>query len=76
MLRNSVPQNSLQIKPGHKKLTDFSQYLAIVAEIDAHLTQGTRHFWNGNGRLLWTLDQVINVILEGKLLLRCPGKSP
>ena len=41
--------------------------LLIVAQIDAHLSHGTRHYRNKAGELLATLEQVIRAILENDL---------
>ena len=41
--------------------------LLLVAQIDAHLTNRTRHYRNRAGVLLTTLDEVVNAILAGDL---------
>jgi hypothetical protein len=41
-------------------------YAAIII-IDRHLTNGTRHYRDWNGRLLTTLEQVVRALLVGEL---------
>jgi hypothetical protein len=41
--------------------------LTLVKAIDTHLKQGSRHYRNRSGRLLQSLDEVVNAILMGDL---------
>lgn len=43
----------------------YQAALELVERIDDDLTRGVRHFWDTNGRLLQTLDQVVRAILDG-----------
>lgn len=55
------------------KTGNLSEYTAIIIlldEIDCHLENGTRHYHNKAGRLLWTLDQVVWAILADDLVTR------
>ena len=47
----------------------YEAALELVARIDEDLTRGIRHYRNTAGRLLTTLDEVINAILTNELLL-------
>jgi hypothetical protein len=47
---------------------NYSQILNLVANIDHHLTDGTRHFYRwSDGQLLITLDEVVQAILKNDL---------
>lgn len=45
----------------------FTVAFAFVTEVSHHLEHGTRHFRNHEGRLLFTLDQVILAALADQL---------
>jgi len=47
----------------------YEAALELVARIDEDLTRGIRHYRNKGGKLLTTLDEVINAILSNDLLL-------
>ena len=47
----------------------YEAALELVARIDEDLTRGIKHYRNTAGRLLTTLDEVINAILNNDLLL-------
>lgn len=51
-------------------LLEYAAIYCLLTEIDEHLQQGTRHYYNKAGRLLWTLDQVVQAILAGDLVTR------
>ncbi|HEY85736.1 MAG TPA: hypothetical protein G4N96_11575 [Chloroflexi bacterium] len=46
----------------------YETALELVAQIDDHLTNGTRHYRAASGELLRTLDQVVNAILDDTLV--------
>lgn len=46
----------------------YAASLALVAGIDEDLTSGRRHYRNRAGRLLVTLDQVIEAIVNDDLM--------
>ena len=50
--------------------------LDLVAYIDDALTRGTHHYRNKSGRLLMTLDEVVNAILGNDLLLPEAQEEP
>ncbi len=45
----------------------YQAALELVAQIDEHLTNGTKHYRTVSGELLRTLDQVVNAILDNTL---------
>jgi hypothetical protein len=45
----------------------YALALHLVAGIDRHLQAGTCHYYDTQGRLLATLDQVVNAILSNTL---------
>jgi hypothetical protein len=45
----------------------YALALHLVAGIDRHLQNGTCHYYNTQGRLLTTLDEVVNAILSNTL---------
>jgi len=45
----------------------YEAALELVAQIDDHLTHGTKHYRTQSGELLRTLDQVVNAILDNNL---------
>jgi hypothetical protein len=45
----------------------YAAALRLVQGIDRHLQAGTRHYYDTQGRLLTTLDQVVNAILSNTL---------
>ncbi len=45
----------------------YALALRLVGEIDTHLRRGTRHYYDSQGRLLTTLDEVVNAILSNTL---------
>lgn len=52
------------------RVVDNAAYYAaveLVARIDTDLTAGARHYRAKSGRLLTTLDEVINAILANEL---------
>lgn len=52
------------------RLSEYTAIYCLLAEIDEHLRQCTRHYYNKAGQLLWTLDQVVQAILAGDLVTR------
>ena len=48
-------------------ITKYCLALKLVAQIDTHLTNRTRHYRNKAGELLTSLDQIINAILNDEL---------
>jgi hypothetical protein len=53
----------------------YAAALHLVREIDAHLRVGTCHYYDTQGRLLTTLDQVVNAILTNALQTQKGGKE-
>ena len=61
-------------------LSHYAAALALTRQIDDHLTVSTssghgthissHHYWAKSGRLLNTLDQVVNAILDDNLLTK------
>jgi len=51
----------------------YAAALRLVQAIDRDLQKGTRHYYDTRGRLLSTLDEVIQAMLTDSLAL---GKSP
>ena len=49
--------------------TAYYAALELVAQIDDQLTRGVRHYRNTSGKLLNTLDEVINAFLNNELLM-------
>jgi hypothetical protein len=47
----------------------YAAALELVCAIDEHLQKRTRHYRDTQGRLLLTLDEVIQAILTGSLML-------
>ena len=47
----------------------YQMALNLVRVIDEDLNKGLRHYRNPAGQLLTKLDEVINALLEGDLLL-------
>ncbi len=45
----------------------YEAALELVQLIDEHLTNGTQHYRTKSGKLLRTLDQVVNAILADNL---------
>ena len=46
----------------------YEAALELVAQIDDHLVNGTKHYRTASGELLRTLDQVVNAILDDTLV--------
>ncbi len=59
----------LVVSRSNEKEMAYNAALKLVAQIDEDLDKGIRHYRTKSGRLLTTLDQVINAILEDNLLL-------
>ncbi len=53
--------------------TAYEAALELVQLIDTHLTNGTQHYRTKSGKLLRTLDQVVNAILADNLLVEAPN---
>lgn len=53
--------------------TSFDAAMELVQLIDAHLTHGTQHYRTKSGKLLRTLDQVVNAILSDNLRIETPN---
>jgi len=49
--------------------TRYEAACELVQMIDRHLTAGTQHYRTKSGRLLRTLDQVVNAILADNLFI-------
>jgi glycerol-3-phosphate dehydrogenase len=47
----------------------YAAALELVRTIDEHLRKRTRHYRDTQGRLLLTLDEVIQAMLTGSLML-------
>jgi hypothetical protein len=45
----------------------YAAALRLVEQIDSHLCAGTRHYYDTQGRLLTTLDGVVEAILTDTL---------
>jgi hypothetical protein len=45
----------------------YAAALRLVEQIDSHLGAGTRHYYDTQGRLLTTLDGVVEAILSNTL---------
>ena len=45
----------------------YEAALELVASIDEHLAKGTKHYRTTSGRLLRTLDEVVNAIMTNTL---------
>ena len=51
----------------------YDAALTLVQAIDHHLTKGSQHYFTkGNKEPLRTLDQVVNAILDGELVIDAP----
>ncbi len=63
---------------GHTDEADarYAAALKLVQVIDHNLRNGTQHYYNTQGRLLRTLDEVINAVLTDNLAPSKPSKYP
>ena len=52
----------------------YAEALKLVQVIDDNLRNGTQHYYDTQGRLLRTLDEVINAMLTDSLALGKPTK--
>ena len=64
---------------GERTLTDeadarYAAALRLVQAIDWDLQKGTRHFHNSAGKLLMSLDEVVQAILNDDLVADRPAK--
>ena len=51
----------------------YDAALTLVQVIDHHLKRGSQHYYiKGNKEPLRTLDQVVNAILDGELVIDAP----
>lgn len=54
----------------------YAAALSLVQAIDKDLQRGTRHYYNAAGKLLVSLDEVIQAILSDELVIdRPPAKG-
>jgi hypothetical protein len=53
----------------------YAVALKLVQVIDHNLRNGTQHYYDTQGRLLHTLDEVINAMLTDSLALSKPAKN-
>ena len=51
----------------------YQTALELVMLIDQQLTTGTQHYHTKSGRLLRTLDEVVNAILTDDIVIRATG---
>jgi hypothetical protein len=66
-------------RQAHSPLDDdadvrYAAALKLVQTIDHNLQKGTRHYYDSQGRLLSTLDEVIHAMLTDSLVLSKPAK--
>jgi hypothetical protein len=54
----------------------YAAALKVVQAIDRNLRTGTRHYYDTQGRLLATLDEVIRALLSDTLALDHPADQP
>ncbi len=54
----------------------YAAALKLVQVIDRNLQNGTRHYYDTQGRLLTTLDEVIHAALSDTLALGKPAEYP
>ena len=66
---NGRSRPELVVTHSNEKDATYNAALKLVAQIDEDLTKGTRHYRTKNGKLLTTLEQVVNAILADNLLL-------
>jgi hypothetical protein len=52
----------------------YAAALKLVQAIDSNLRNGTQHYYNTQGKLLHTLDEVIHAMLTDSLALGKPAK--
>ena len=70
-IRFSRNGHSRRTKPAHGDDADarYAAALNLVQAIDRDLQKGTRHYYDGRGRLLVSLDEVIQAILKDNLVV-------
>ena len=54
----------------------YAAALRLVQAIDRDLQKGTRHYYDGAGRLLLSLDEVVQAILHDNLMVEKPAGFP
>jgi hypothetical protein len=54
----------------------YAAAFKLVQAIDHNLRNGTQHYYDNQGRLLRTLDEVINAVLTDNLAPSKPDKYP
>jgi len=64
----ALPLLTAQPIPIKKRFT-YKAACLLVAAIDSHLSRGTKNYYNKQGVLLRTLEQVINAILDNNLAM-------
>jgi hypothetical protein len=52
----------------------YAAALRLVQAIDHDLQKGTRHYYDATGRLLVSLDEVVQAILNDNLMVDRPPK--
>lgn len=55
--------------------TRYQAALNLVRAIDRHLQRHTRHYYDGRGRLVISLDEAVTAILRGELR-QAPSEKP
>lgn len=54
----------------------YAEALKLVQVIDHNLRNGTQHYYDTQGKLLRTLDEVINAVLSDSLASGKPARYP
>lgn len=69
IVNGSRPRAERRMNRMNEQDATYYAALDLVARIDDDLTRGVRHYRTKAGRLLNSLDEVINAILSDNLLL-------
>jgi uncharacterized protein (DUF924 family) len=65
--RQEIASEIVDVMEAVESAVRYALALQLVQQIDRHLQTGTCHYYDTQGRLLTTLDEVVNAILSNTL---------
>jgi hypothetical protein len=65
--RQEIASEIVDVMEAVESAARYTLALQLVQQIDRHLQNGTCHYRDTQGRLLTTLDEVVNAILSNTL---------
>jgi hypothetical protein len=70
--RRLDPESAIPIQADDEDAR-YAAALRLVQAIDRDLQRGTRHYYDGTGKLLLSLDEVVQAILNDTLMVEKPA---